>query len=88
MVLLVATFLYAHEGGSRLAFAVLFFAPDGSFAGYIAGPRVGAALYNVAHSYAGPLILAATLLSAGGGLTLALVWSAHIGFDRALRAMG
>ena len=35
--LLVATYLYAHEGGSWLAFAVLFFAPDVSFAGYIAG---------------------------------------------------
>ena len=65
--LLVATYLYAHEGGSWLAFAVLFFAPDVSFAGYVAGPRVGAALYNVAHSYVGPLILAATLLSAGAG---------------------
>jgi hypothetical protein len=82
--LLVATYLYAHEGGSWLAFAVLFFAPDVSFAGYVAGPRVGAALYNLAHSYVGPLILAATLISAGAGLTLALVWGAHIGFDRAL----
>ena len=82
--LLVATHLYAHEGGSWLAFAVLFFAPDVSFAGYIAGPRAGAAFYNVAHSYIGPLILAATLFSAGAGLTLALVWGAHIGFDRAL----
>ena len=84
MALLLAIYLYAHEGGSWLAFAVLFFAPDVSFAGYIAGPRIGAALYNVAHSYVGPLLLAATLLSAGTGLTLALVWGAHIGFDRAL----
>ena len=72
------------KGGSWLAFAVLFFAPDLSFAGYVAGPRVGAALYNVAHSYVGPLILAATLPSVGAGLPLALVWGAHIGFDRAL----
>ena len=36
-------------------FAVLFFAPD---AGYLAGPRIGAAVHNVAHSYVGPLILA------------------------------
>ena len=86
MALLVATYLYAHEGGSWLAFAVLFFAPDVSFAGYIAGPRAGAALYNVAHSYVGPLILAATLLSAGAGLTFALVWGAHIRI--ASRALG
>jgi hypothetical protein len=84
MALLVATYLYAHEGGSWLAFAVLFLLPDVSLAGYIAGPRVGAALYNVAHSYVGPLILAATLLSVGAGSTLALVWAAHIGFDRVL----
>ena len=63
---------------------MLFFVPDVSFAGYLAGPRIGAALYNVAHNYVGPLILAATLLNAGAELTLALVWGAHIGFDRAL----
>jgi hypothetical protein len=82
--LLAATYLYAHQGGSWVAFAVLFFAPDVSFAGYIAGPRVGAAFYNMAHSYVGPLILAATLHKAGAGPTLALAWGAHIGFDRAL----
>jgi hypothetical protein len=84
MAFLLATYLYAHDGGSWLAYAVLFFAPDASFAGYFAGPRIGAAFYNVAHSYVGPLILAAALLSAGIGLPLALVWGAHIGCDRAL----
>jgi Domain of unknown function (DUF4260) len=81
---LLATSLYAHEGGSWLVFAALFFAPDLSFAGYLAEPRVGAAIYNVAHSYVGPLILAATMLRIGAGLTIALVWAAHVGFDRAL----
>ena len=57
MALLAATYLHAHQGGSWLAFAVLFFVPDVSFAGYTAGPRVGAALYNVAHSYVGPLMI-------------------------------
>jgi uncharacterized protein DUF4260 len=82
--LLLAIGLFAQQGGSWLVFAALFFAPDISFAGYLAGPRVGAAIYNVAHSYVGPLILAATLLSLGTGLTLVLVWTAHVGFDRAL----
>ena len=81
---LLAITLFAHEGGSWLVFAVLFFVPDVSFAGYLAGPRVGAATYNIAHSYVGPLILAATMRSVGPGLTLALVWAAHVGFDRAL----
>ena len=84
MAFLLATYLYVDQGGSWLAFAVLFFTPDASFAGYLVGPRIGAALYNVTHSYIGPLILAAAWLSAGIGLPLALVWAAHIGFDRAL----
>ena len=79
-----ASYLYAHEGGSWLAFAVLFFAPDASFAGYLGGARVGAALYNLAPSYVGPLILASTLFGSGTGLSFALLWAAHIGFDRAL----
>lgn len=82
--LLLAIGLYAQQGGSWLVFAALFLAPDISFAGYVAGPRFGAAIYNVAHSYVGPLILAATLFSLGTGVTFALVWTAHLGFDRAL----
>jgi hypothetical protein len=38
----------------------------------------------MAHSYVAPLILAATLHAVGVGLTLPLVWAAHIGFDRTL----
>ena len=84
MALLVSTCLYAHEGGSWRAFAVLFFAPDVSFVGYLAGPRMGEELYSVAHSHVGPLILAAALINRGAGLTPAFLWGAHIGFDRAL----
>jgi hypothetical protein len=84
MVLLVGTYLYERTGASWPVFALLFFVPDVSFAGYLAGPRVGAAIYNVAHSYVAPLLLAGTLLIVGGELTFLLVWSAHIGFDRAL----
>ena len=34
------------QGGSWLVFAVLFLAPDASFAGYLGGPRIGAAVYE------------------------------------------
>lgn len=77
---------YAQFGAGWGWFALLFLLPDLSFLGYLAGPRVGAAAYNAAHSYAGPL----ALLSAGmlgtvpALLAIALVWCAHIGFDRAL----
>jgi hypothetical protein len=84
MAFLLATYLYAQAGGSWLAFLLLFLVPDVSFAGYLAGPRVGAVVYNVAHSYVGPLALVAILLVSGLELPLTLVWVAHIGFDRAL----
>ena len=62
-------------------------APDVSLAGYLAGPRVGAVTYNLAHTYAFPVALAAGCLLAGEpGLPvqIALIWAAHIGIDRVL----
>jgi hypothetical protein len=42
-------------------------------------------IYNLAHSYVGPLTLAgAHFVSGIPGLLLAMVWGAHIGFDRTL----
>ena len=63
VVLVLAVYLYARGAHSWVVFATLFFLPDISFAGYLAGPRVGAAVYNVAHSYVGPLLLAVALLT-------------------------
>ena len=78
--------LYAAWDGSWLVFALLFFVPDLSFLGYLSGPRTGAVVYNAAHSYMAPV----TLLTLGFGfeapltLSIAMIWLAHIGFDRAL----
>jgi hypothetical protein len=41
---------YAHMDASWILFAVLFLAPDVSFAAYLAGPSLGALGYNLAHS--------------------------------------
>jgi hypothetical protein len=82
--LLLAAYLYAVSGASWTLFAVLFLTPDVSLAGYLAGARVGGTIYNAAHSYVGPLALAASLLAAGAAPALALIWVAHIGFDRML----
>ncbi|MGO8797840.1 MAG: DUF4260 family protein [Roseiarcus sp.] len=85
-VVLAALAAYAHLGASWAAFAALFLAPDLAMAGYVAGPRLGAALYNLAHTYVAPLALGAAGVALGGwrAEALALVWIAHIGFDRAL----
>jgi hypothetical protein len=83
-VLALAVLLYARGGHSWLLFAALFLAPDLSFAAYLAGPRAGAFGYNVAHSYVGPVVAAALALLTGRPPVVALLWAAHVGFDRAL----
>ena len=76
--------LYQQGEHSWLVFAVLFLAPDLSFVAYLAGPRIGALGYNMAHSYVGPALAAGLALLTGRPLVVALIWAAHIGFDRAL----
>lgn len=85
-VLALSVAAYAQFGAGWGWFALLFLLPDLSFLGYLVGSRVGALAYNAAHSYAGPLVLlAAGMLGAVPALlAIALVWCAHIGFDRAL----
>src|SRR5664279_6468348 len=80
------TMLYAVWGGSWWVFAVLFLVPDLSFAAYLAGPRIGAVIYNAAHSYLAPMALMVTGFAASEPLILsiAMIWLAHIGIDRAL----
>jgi hypothetical protein len=81
-----AVVLYAKLGASWWLFAVLFLSPDVSFLGYLGGPRIGAILYNAAHTLLGPLLLAAAGLFVSGHilLPLSLIWAAHVGFDRLL----
>ncbi|CAN5859853.1 DUF4260 domain-containing protein [soil metagenome] len=83
-VLLAAVLLFHLQGYSWLLFGILFLAPDASFAGYLAGSRTGAVVYNALHSYVGPLLLTAGLLLSGRPVAVALIWVAHIGMDRML----
>ena len=78
--------LYAHAGFAWPLFAVLFLAPDLAMLGYLTGARNGAGAYNIAHTNALALPLALFGLFAGQSavLAVALIWIAHIGFDRAL----
>ncbi|WP_439576057.1 DUF4260 domain-containing protein [Phreatobacter sp.] len=73
-------------GQSWWLFAFLFLAPDLGMAAYLAGPRLGALGYNLVHTTALPLALAIAGLAMQGPLAtaVALIWLAHIGFDRAL----
>jgi len=84
---LVVSCLIYHSGGySWGLFALCFLLPDLTFFGYLAGSRTGAAAYNAAHSYVSPLALAIVchLVGADALTRFALIWIAHIGFDRAV----
>lgn len=86
-LLVLAVLLYANAHLSWLAFAVFFLAPDVSFLGYLAGPRVGAIVYNIAHDTFIPIMLVVGGFFFAANyvvLATALIWLAHIGFDRAL----
>lgn len=78
--------LYWVWGGSWWIFVVLFLVPDMSFIAYLSNPRPGAILYNAAHSYMAPVALMTAGFALGQPLVLsiAMIWLAHIGIDRAL----
>lgn len=85
-VLIAALLAYSRFGSGWDAFALFFLVPDISFFGYLAGSRVGAVSYNMAHAYIGAIACLVTgffftvpILSSAG-----MIWCAHIGFDRAL----
>jgi hypothetical protein len=80
------TLLYGVWDGSWWIYAILFFVPDLSFAAYLAGPKFGAMIYNAAHSYLAPMTLMTLGFAASAPLVLsiAMIWLAHIGFDRML----
>jgi len=83
-ILAISVIAYAQFGDGWGVFALFFLAPDLSFLGYLAGPKVGAVTYNVAHSLVGALAALAVglVLSAPVALTAGIIWTAHIGFDR------
>lgn len=66
-------------------FALAFFAPDISLLGYVVGRSVLAPLfYNLAHNAVFPLLLAIVSFSSSSQAAgeIALIWIAHISFDR------
>jgi len=82
----LALFWQADSGLAWWLAAIVFFAPDLSFAGYAAGSRVGATVYNTVHVYAFGLVVLAIGAAASMPLLAGLgaLWLAHSGFDRML----
>jgi hypothetical protein len=86
IVLTVSFAAYHVLEGSWTLFFLLFLWPDVFMLGYLLNVRVGASLYNLVHTYAAPLLLGAVSVFEQWHQTLlfAVIWTAHIGVDRAL----
>jgi hypothetical protein len=78
--------LYHQLHARWLLFAILFLAPDLFMLGYLANVRISSAVYSFAHTYItqGILLAIAYFASKPQLFSIALIWTAHIGFDRLL----
>jgi hypothetical protein len=85
-LLAASVWLYAHLHYSWVLFAVLFLAPDLFMLGFLVNARLGATVYNLGHWLLLPLTLFAVGDGTGRGemMAIAIIWFAHIAFDRAL----
>jgi hypothetical protein len=85
-LLAFTVWLYGFGHGSWLLFALLFLAPDLFMLGYLVNPRTGAALYNLGHTLSLPLAIFALALGSDHATVhaVAIIWMAHIAFDRML----
>ncbi|MBM4436987.1 MAG: DUF4260 family protein [Actinobacteria bacterium] len=79
-------YAFGRTGVSWILFAALLLAPDLAFAAYLRGPRVGAAVYNLAHLGALPAAMGVVGVATQQAtvIALALIWLAHLGIDRLL----
>lgn len=85
-LLLLTLFAYQHLHVSWLLFVILFLTPDLFMLGYLINPHIGSATYNLAHTLTLPfaLLLTAYINRWPSAEAIALIWTAHIAFDRLL----
>ena len=85
-LLAVSVLVYWQMHFGWLMFAILLLTPDISMVGYLGGVKIGARIYNLLHTLAGPLVLIGFSLVTARPSLLAygLIWTAHIGMDRVM----
>lgn len=78
--------IFGMSGGAWLLLVPLLLLPDVSAVGYLAGPRLGATTYNLAHSWAPGFVALAFGFWLAWPMMLALagILIAHVGMDRAV----
>jgi Domain of unknown function (DUF4260) len=85
-VAVAALVIYFWAGHPWWLILVLALAPDLAMAAYAAGPRIGAAAYDVVHTYVLPVALGTVgvVADSDAAVAVALIWLIHIGVDRAI----
>jgi len=86
VLLALSLLLFSKYSGAWLLYALLILAPDVFMLGYLRGPRVGAAIYNLGHTWLLPGLIGivGVLATASADVPIALIWFGHIGVDRLL----
>jgi uncharacterized protein DUF4260 len=84
VVLAASLACFTYLGVSWWWFAALILVPDLSAIGYVGGSKLGSWVYDLAHTYVGPAILAVIGYFIHEPMTMAIatVWFCHIGVDR------
>ena len=84
VLFIAALMLYARLGANAWVLLLLFFSFDVFMLGYWLNPRLGSWVYNLGHTLLVPLALGLLgfFANAEPVLAFALIWLAHIGFDR------
>jgi hypothetical protein len=84
LLFIAALLLYARLGANAWVLLLLFFSFDVFMLGYLLNPRLGSWVYNLGHTLLVPLALSLLGFFANSEpvLAFALIWVAHIGFDR------
>ncbi|WEG15085.1 DUF4260 domain-containing protein [Alkalihalophilus pseudofirmus] len=84
--LVLSVYFYWVNEYSWVMFFILLLAPDISMLGYLVNSKVGARCYNIFHTYSLSItiVLVGLLLTNQLVLAIGLIWSAHIGMDRAI----
>jgi hypothetical protein len=85
-LLFAASVAYDMSGSSWWKFGVFFLAPDLSMIGYVMGTKIGAVVYNVAHTYVSVAVVGVLghWLGVSSLFPLCFIWLAHIGLGRML----
>lgn len=78
--------LYAYQGYNWWMFGLLLLSPDVAMVAYALNTRMGSLAYNLLHTSVFPILSGLFSLISGYnlGLSLALIWLAHIGMDRVM----